>query len=75
MPDTYPVTLRNLNYSPIAVGLALILLLAAWFFPVYGVERWFRGKAHTLKDANLVRTAGIALARGFQTNRALCLLR
>jgi hypothetical protein len=55
MPDTYPVTLRNLNYSPVAVGLALILLLAAWFFPVYGVGRWFRGKAHTLKDANLVR--------------------
>ncbi|KAK9908831.1 hypothetical protein WJX75_003486 [Coccomyxa subellipsoidea] len=53
MPDTYPVTLRNLNYSPVAVGLALILLLAAWFFPVYGVGRWFRGKAHTLKDANL----------------------
>lgn len=55
MPDTYPVTLRNLNYSPVAVGLALILLLAAWFFPKYGVGRWFRGKAHTLKDANLVR--------------------
>ncbi len=54
LPDTYPVTALNLNYCPIAVGLALLVLLVAWFLPKWGVGRWYRGKAHTLKDADVV---------------------
>ena len=54
LPDTYPVTALNLNYCPIAIGLALLVLLGAWFLPKWGVGRWYRGKAHTLKDADVV---------------------
>ena len=54
LPDTYPVTALNLNYCPIAIGLALLVLLVAWFLPKWGVGRWYRGKAHTLKDADVV---------------------
>ncbi|CAL8465981.1 g5517 [Coccomyxa elongata] len=50
LPDTYPIDLRTINYSPIAVGLVLIVLLATWFWPKHGARHWFRCKAHTLDD-------------------------
>ncbi len=54
LPDTYPIDLRTINYSPIAVGLVLLVLLATWFFPKYGAQHWYRGKAHTLDDQEVV---------------------
>ncbi len=54
LPDTYPIDLRTINYSPIAVGLVLLILLATWFCPKYGARHWYRGKAHTLDDQEVV---------------------
>ena len=34
----------------------ILVALAAWFFPVIGAGVWYRGKAHTLRDANVVGT-------------------
>lgn len=34
----------------------ILVALAAWFFPVIGAGAWYRGKAHTLRDANVVGT-------------------
>ncbi|BDA48244.1 Amino-acid permease BAT1 homolog [Coccomyxa sp. Obi] len=53
LPDTYPIDLRTINYSPIAVGLVLVVLLATWFCPKYGAQHWYRGKAHMLHDQNV----------------------
>lgn len=55
LPASYPVTTVNLNWTPITVGIVLILVLVAWFLPKYGARHWYRGKAHTLDDAVIVR--------------------
>lgn len=54
LPDTYPIDLKTINYSPLAVGVVLIVLLATWFWPRLGARHWFRGKAHTLDDQKVV---------------------
>ncbi len=33
------------------------LALAAWFFPVHGARTWYKGKAHTLRDADVVSSS------------------
>jgi hypothetical protein len=55
IPTSFPVNLQNLNWTIVIVGVVLLLVLAAWFFPVLGARTWYRGKAHTLPNANIVR--------------------
>ncbi|KAL8150716.1 hypothetical protein V2J09_020524 [Rumex salicifolius] len=40
LPVSYPVTSDTLNYTPVAVGGLLIIILSAWFF---SARHWFRG--------------------------------
>ena len=56
IPTAFPVTAQNLNWTIVVVGLVLVLVLVAWCFPVWGARRWYRGKAHTLPNANVVRS-------------------
>ena len=58
LPRELPVTWENLNWTPVTVGVALAVMLAAWYLPACGVRLWYHGKAHTLPDARPVRFAG-----------------
>nr|XP_009608727.1 amino-acid permease BAT1 homolog [Nicotiana tomentosiformis] len=40
LPVAYPITDQTLNYTPVAVGGLLILLLSSWFF---SARHWFKG--------------------------------
>ena len=40
LPSVYPVTIQNLNYSPLALGAVLLYALGAW---QAGARHWFRG--------------------------------
>ena len=40
LPSVYPVTISNLNYSPLALGGVLIYAVAAWHLDA---KKWFRG--------------------------------
>ena len=51
LPRQLPVTWLNLNWTPVTVGVALIVMLGAWFLPFCGVRHWYHGKAHTLEDS------------------------
>ena len=55
LPRQLPVTWLNLNWTPVTVGVALCVMVGAWFLPLCGVRHWYHGKAHTLEDRSLVR--------------------
>jgi hypothetical protein len=55
LPRELPVTWENLNWTPVTVGVALLVMLAAWYMPACGVRHWYHGKAHTLEDPSEVR--------------------
>ena len=57
IPTQLPVSILNLNWAPIMGGSVIGLALAAWFFPLYGARTWYKGKAHTLRDANVVSSS------------------
>jgi hypothetical protein len=40
LPTANPVTSQTLNYTPVAVGIVLVLSLAAW---ILWAHRWFTG--------------------------------
>ncbi|GAB2228572.1 hypothetical protein Droror1_Dr00022692 [Drosera rotundifolia] len=40
LPVAYPVSVDNLNYTPVAVGGVLVLTVSAWIF---GARKWFKG--------------------------------
>ena len=40
LPVSYPITIETLNYTPVAVGCLLILVVSYWLI---GGRRWFRG--------------------------------
>jgi hypothetical protein len=54
IPCSYPVSFSNFNWTPVTVGAALLLVLAAWFVPRCGPSHWYHGKASTLDDASMV---------------------
>ena len=54
IPGSFPVSIRNLNWTVVLIGFVLALCLLAWYFPRWGARRWYRGKAHTLPNANVV---------------------
>ena len=56
LPTQFPINASNLNWAPITAALVIMVALAAWFFPVIGAGAWYQGKAHTLRDANVVGT-------------------
>lgn len=56
LPTEFPINASNLNWAPITAALVILVALAAWFFPVIGAGAWYQGKAHTLRDANVVGT-------------------
>ena len=39
LPQTYPYTVINFNYSPLMLGSILIYALLSWF---YSARRWFK---------------------------------
>nr|GMD26657.1 amino-acid permease BAT1 homolog isoform X2 [Ipomoea batatas] len=40
LPVAYPITHKNLNYTPVAVGGLLVLVVSSWIF---GARHWFKG--------------------------------
>ena len=54
IPSSYPVSFSNFNWTPVTVGAALLLMLAAWCVPRCGASHWYHGKASTLDDASMV---------------------
>ena len=40
LPVSYPVTIENLNYTPVAVGCLLVLVVSYW---ILSGRHWFRG--------------------------------
>ncbi|XP_023927082.1 amino-acid permease BAT1 homolog isoform X1 [Quercus suber] len=40
LPVSYPITNETLNYTPVAVGCLVILVIASWIF---SARHWFRG--------------------------------
>ncbi|CAL8461965.1 g1496 [Coccomyxa elongata] len=51
MPTKLPVTFRDLNWTPISLGLVILAVLISWSLPGIGARHWFRGKNHTLRPA------------------------
>ncbi|KAK9902713.1 hypothetical protein WJX75_003543 [Coccomyxa subellipsoidea] len=56
IPCSYPVSFSIFNWTPVTVGAALLLVLAAWFVPRCGASHWYHGKASMLDDASMVGT-------------------
>ena len=54
LPTTLPVNSSNLNWTPVTVGVAMTVVLCAWFMPRWGARHWYHGKAHTLEDTRVV---------------------
>lgn len=61
LPTVFPVNVLNLNWAPVTAGLVLLNSLVVWFFLVIGAGVWYRGKAHTLQDVNVVRVLSLPL--------------
>jgi len=40
LPVSYPITMETFNYTPVAVGSVLVLVVAYW---ILAGHRWFRG--------------------------------
>ena len=57
LPTQLPVNISNLNWASIMGVFVVGLALAAWFFPVHGARNWYKGKAHTLRDADVVSSS------------------
>ncbi|KIW08086.1 uncharacterized protein PV09_01026 [Verruconis gallopava] len=53
LPQVNPVTSTTLNYTPVALGIVVICVLASWFF---WAHKWFYGPRRqiTLGDTNIV---------------------
>lgn len=49
IPTSFPVTLGNMNWTIVIVGIVLALCMLTWFFPLGGA-RWHTGKAHRAGD-------------------------
>lgn len=50
IPTNYPVSYSNFNWTPVTVGVALIVVVSAWYLPKLGATHWYAGKSHTLDD-------------------------
>ena len=61
LPTVLPVSSSNLNWTPVTVGVAMSVVLGAWFFPKWGARTWYHGKAHTLEEETRV-VSPLALA-------------
>jgi hypothetical protein len=55
LPTFYPVDAATLNWTPVMLGLVIVLVLTSWFMPRCGARHWYQGKAHTPEDAIVVR--------------------
>ncbi|PNH06563.1 Amino-acid permease BAT1 [Tetrabaena socialis] len=65
LPQFYPVTARNMNWSGPLLGLAVALALAWYYFPRYGSRNWYIGPITNLgqfKDVLPSDTARAAAA-------------
>ncbi|MCE3216871.1 Mitochondrial branched-chain amino acid (BCAA) aminotransferase [Datura stramonium] len=49
LPVSYPITDQTLNYTPVAVGGALILIVSTWNF---SGRHWFKGPIKTIDDSS-----------------------
>lgn len=47
LPSQLPVTTDNLNWTPITVGIALVVIFAAWYLPYWGARHWYSGTRRT----------------------------
>lgn len=46
LPQAAPISINNMNYSPIALG---IILVGAWFSWMVSARFWFKGPSTNLK--------------------------
>lgn len=49
LPVSYPVTDQTLNYTPVAVGGVLILVISTWNF---SGRHWFKGPIKNIDDSS-----------------------
>ncbi|CAN1297068.1 Amino-acid permease BAT1 [Linum perenne] len=42
LPVAYPITIENLNYTPVAVGGLFLIVVSGW---VFSARKWFKGPA------------------------------
>jgi amino acid transporter len=45
LPQVYPITSQTLNYTPVALGSMLVIILSYW---VLSARKWFKGPVRTL---------------------------
>ena len=43
LPTAYPCSYENFNYASVTVGVAVLVVCLAWYFPIYGARHAFRG--------------------------------
>ena len=43
LPTAYPCSYENFNYASVTVGVAVLVVCLAWYFPRYGARHAFRG--------------------------------
>lgn len=67
VPNMYPVTSTNLNWTPVTVGIVLAVVLGAWFLPGCGAAHWYQGKSHTLEEFHDVVRVPSRLTRRLTT--------
>ena len=59
IPAALPVTVENMNWAVVIVGILLALCLLTWYFPLCGT-RWYKGGAHTKRvDALALPEVGV----------------
>ena len=51
LPQSYPITINNMNYSPIALGIVIIIAFLSW---VVSARFWFKGTYCTYCAYNVI---------------------
>ena len=54
LPQAYPPTIANINYSPIALGAVLVYALVVWWF---SAQYWYKGAVRNPKAEDYLNSA------------------
>lgn len=70
LPQFYPITLRNMNWSAPILGAVLAFSLGWYYFPKYGAKSWFLGPRANLGQFNDVLPSDKARKAGAGASKA-----
>ena len=62
LPQDAPISINNFNYSPIALGLVLILALFSW---VVSARFWFKGKFSTISSDEIITSICVSVLSNY----------